>query len=625
MKLRPPSVPLITVDPYFTVWSPCEIINHTIPEHWSGNTNSIYGVVDIDGVKSTFFGYHRDYKKLTQASLDIDAFSTTAVMENDIVKLTAKFTTPVLLDDLYLLTRPVSYLDVKLEVKDNKEHIIKLDVCGSEDLCLTKRGQKDIIRENVKIGTLTGMKMGAEEQQPLNKSGDDICIDWGYLYLLTDGKNAETYESNFEGRDYIHAKCDPNEGSTRFFFAYDDIYSMEYFKKPLKSYWNKDGKTIEQAIIEASKDYESSLKRCNEFSQRLYNDAVKAGGEKYAEILLLAYRQVIAAHKVVIDENGEILYISKECYSNGCGGTVDVSYPSTPLFLLYNTELVKGMMRPIYKYASSEEWTYDFAPHDVGQYPLLNGQVYGNNELKWQMPVEECGNMLCMEANIAIRDAGTAFAESHLPILEKWCEYLIEYGADPGNQLCTDDFAGHLAHNCNLSLKAIMGLQGMSIIMNMMGNTEKSGYYRKEAEKMAQKWKETAINGDGSTKLAFDQPNTYSMKYNMIWDKVWKTELFGRELMDKELQSNKKYFNKYGMPLDIRADYTKSDWLVWVASMASDKETFEEFINPLWDFYNETDTRVPMTDWYDTVSGKMVSFKHRSVQGGLFMKLMIEN
>ncbi len=625
MKLRPPSVPLITVDPYFTVWSPCETINYQTTEHWSGNKNCIYGVANVDGVKSTFFGYNRDLKKMKQISLDIDAFSTTAVMENDIIRLTAKFTTPVLLNDLYLLTRPVSYLDVTVKVKDGKSHDIKIDVCGSEELCLMTRGQKDVTTENITIGnTLTGMKIGATEQKPLNKSGDDICIDWGYFYLLTNGKNASTYESNFEGRDYIHTLCELNsEGNARFFFAYDDIYSMEYFKKPLKSYWNKDGKTIEEAILEASEDYSSCLERCNSFSQKLYDDAVKAGGEKYAEILLLAYRQVIAAHKLVLDENGEILYISKECYSNGCGGTVDVSYPSTPLFLLYNPELVKGMMRPIYKYALSDEWTYNFAPHDVGRYPLLNGQVYGNNELKYQMPVEECGNMLCMEANVAIRENSTAFAEKHLDVLEKWCSYLIEYGADPGNQLCTDDFAGHLAHNCNLSLKAIMGLQGMSIIMKMMNNTEKADYYRKEAEKMAKIWKDTAIDTDGTTKLAFDQPNTFSMKYNMVWDKVWDTNLFGSEFMDNELKENKKHFNQYGMPLDIRADYTKSDWLVWVASMASDKETFEEFIAPLWDFYNETTTRVPLTDWYDTISGKMVSFKHRSVQGGLFMRLLI--
>ena len=117
----------------------------------------------------------------------------------------------------------------------------------------------------------------------------------------------------------------------------------------------------------------------------------------------MAYRQVVAAHKLAVDENGEILWVSKECFSNGCAATVDVSYPSIPLFLLYNPELVKGMMRPIFRYAASDAWPFDFAPHDAGQFPLLNGQVYANGtDPKDQMPVEECGNMLVMMAAVCL-------------------------------------------------------------------------------------------------------------------------------------------------------------------------------------------------------------------------------
>ncbi len=625
MKLRAPAVPLITIDPYFSVWSRDENINFYETEHWTNKPNSIIGTVFIDEKEYLFLGYDRDILKLDQKSIEIDAFSTTVQMENDIISLNLKFTSPVLINDLELLTRPVSYLAVDYKLKDNKKHNVKIDIRVSDELCLDEAGQNDVIKEEVKAGNLIGMRMGNEEQKPLNRSGDDIRIDWGYVYLLTNCKNAITKTSDRHSREYIHTVCEVNENEkTLFFFAYDDIESIEYFKKPLKSYWNRNGKTILEAIKEASEDYENTLKRCNEFSEKLYNDAVNVGGEKYAELLLLSYRQVIAAHKLVLDENGEILYISKECNSNGCAVTVDVSYPSTPLFLLYNSELVKGMMRPIYKYAQSSEWSFDFAPHDVGQYPLVNGQVYGENQLKYQMPVEECGNMLVMETNVALATKSTEFALSHIETLEKWCKYLIEYGADPGNQLCTDDFAGHLEHNCNLSLKAIMGLRGMAIIMEMAGNQEKAEFYKAEAEKMAENWLKTAVDENGESLLAFDRPGTFSMKYNMVWDRVWGTGLFSQEFMDRELSNNKKYFNKYGMPLDSRADYTKSDWLVWVASMASDKKVFEEFIAPLWLSYNDSTTRVALTDWYDTKSGNMVSFKHRTVQGGLFMKILME-
>ncbi len=626
MKLRAPSVPLITVDPYFTVWLPDETLNFTMSEHWSGKTNSIYGVCDVDGKKYLFFGYHRNHQKMRQVSLDISALSTTVVMECDEITLTAKFTTPVMADNLRLLSRPVSYLEINVVSKDGEEHEIKIDIAASEELCLMKAGQSDLISESISIeSTLNGTKFGNAEQKPLNKSGDDICIDWGYFYLITDGKNENTYEDNFEGRDYYHVCADLTEGEKlMYYFAYDDIYSIEYFKKPLKSYWNSNGQTIEQAISEAHREYDALIIKCDQFSEKLYEDALACGGEEYAEILSLAYRQVIAAHKTAVDENGDLLFISKECFSNGCAATVDISYPSMPLFLIYNPELIKGMMRPIYKYALSDAWSFDFAPHDVGQYPLLNGQVYGNNELKWQMPIEECGNMLIMEANVSLATKDASFAQSHIDILEKWCSYLIEFGADPGNQLCTDDFAGHLAHNCNLSLKAVMGIQGMSYIMDMLGNTEKAEYYRIEAKKMAELWKDTAIDTNGTTKLAFDLPNTFSMKYNMVWDKVWNSNLFGQELMDRELENNMKHFNKFGMPLDIRADYTKTDWLVWVAAMSSSKEVFKKFILPMYKAYNESPSRVPLTDWYDTVSGRMVSFKHRAVQGGLYIKLLID-
>ena len=109
----------------------------------------------------------------------------------------------------------------------------------------------------------------------------------------------------------------------------------------------------------------------------------------------------------------------------------------------------------------------------------------------------------------------------------------------------------------------------------------------------------------------------------MVWDKVWNTGLFTQQFRETELENNKKHFNKYGLPLDSRADYTKSDWLVWVASMTDNKDVFEEFIEPLWNTYNESSSRAPLTDWYDTKSGKMVGFRHRTVQGGLFMKVLM--
>ena len=93
--------------------------------------------------------------------------------------------------------------------------------------------------------------------------------------------------------------------------------------------------------------------------------------------------------------------------------------------------------------------------------------------------------------------------------------------------------------------------------------------------------------------------------------------------MDEELRHNLTHLNLYGIPLDCRADFTKSDWLCWTASMASSRKVFEKIIGAMWKAYNDSPSRVAMTDFYDTKSSYKTAFRHRSVQGGLWIKLLL--
>jgi len=364
----------------------------------------------------------------------------------------------------------------------------------------------------------------------------------------------------------------------------------------------------------------------------------------------MSYRQTVAAHKLICDEEGNFIFLSKENDSNGCIGTVDVSYPSVPLFLLYNTEYVKGMLRPIFRFAGCDVWEEDFAPHDVGRYPYAWGQVYaakrkhlgklypktagrvrppfysypaGNDvyDITYQMPVEECGNMLIMMAIVCMLDGNAQFAELYRDTLEKWVEYLIIYGADPGEQLCTDDFAGHLAHNTNLSVKAIVGIEAYAMLLGQMGDMEGQTKYHKIAKEMAADWEKRASAGDHFM-LAFGQPDTWSMKYNLVWDLIFGSDLFSKEVYEKELAWYVDKINTYGTPLDSRETYTKSDWICWCAAMAEEKEQAEALIKPVAAYLENTKTRVPFGDWYDTLSGKYQHFIARSVQGGIYMPIL---
>lgn len=619
MQMRMPSVPLITVDPYFSVWT--HDINKKPTTHWTAAENNIIGHVCVDGKVYRFLG-DDDKDAMNVVSVDADTFSTTVVYEEAGICLTAKFTSPMLVTDLYYASRPVSYLKLSYESIDGKEHKVTAKIFISEELVLNKAGEGRAWSEDVDIDGLSCVKIGSGEQKVLWRSGDDVRIDWGYCYLAVNGE-AKTGNGVIEGLYAVYAEKEI-ENDALFLFAYDDIESMVYFGENIKAYWKNGGKTIEEAIKEAADEYDVLLEKCNTFSQKLFADAAAKGGEKYAEILMLAYRQVMAAHKLVVDNDGNNLYISKECFSNGCAATVDVTYPSAPMYLLYNTELLKGMLRPIFRYANTDEWKFDFAPHDAGQYPLVNGQVYGENALKWQMPVEECGNMIILVSAICKADGDYTFAKENFDILEKWSKYLVKYGKDPEHQLCTDDFAGHLAHNCNLSLKAIMGMTGFAEILKNLGKNDEAEKLLATAKEYADSFIENAENPDGSYRLAYDREGTFSLKYNAVWDKIWKTGLFPEKFFKNEIERYKKESLPYGVPLDSREKYTKSDWLIWAACLADSKEDFEFFAELLWNAYNTMRTRVPMTDWYYADTSEMVGFRHRTVQGGLFIKLMMD-
>lgn len=627
MKMRAPAYPLITVDPYFSVWSTSNSLTDSDIKTWYSKTCFLIGKAEIDGNGYMFMGSAADMKlpPMVQTDVTVKSFSTVYTFEAAGVRLKAEFFTPVLPTDLDMLSRPASYLKIELESQDNARHEVKITVSASQDFCVERKLQNCVLTEKAEIGGgISAMKMGGVEQAILGYSGDAHGIDWGYFYLASDKGTVSGTE--MADRKFLQAELplDTGENSTAtVVFAYDDIYSVKYFGEPLKAYWKRNGDTCEQIIGKAFSDYDTFKARCDEFDKALCRDAVSAGGEKYAELLRLAVRQIMAACKLVIKKNGEILYITKECLSNGCAATVDVAYPTIPFFLLYNPALAEAMIRPVYEYVNSGKWPYEFAPHDLGTYPILNGQVYGNGyKMSMQMPVEECGNMLIMTAAVTkAAGSGRLFTE-YRDIADRWAKYLSEFGADPDNQLCTDDFAGHLAHNCNLALKSIVALAAYSRLCKIAGDEDKAQYYEELSKKNAADWTERAAVGDGTYRLTFDKRDTFSMKYNAVWDGVFGLNIFPDNMWADEIKGYEKHFNPYGLPLDSRSDCTKSDWMIWTATLSDNQEFFNKTVDALWLNYNLSPTRVPLNDLFSSVTSLQIHFQHRSVQGGMFIRLL---
>jgi Glutaminase A six helical-hairpin domain/Domain of unknown function (DUF5127)/Domain of unknown function (DUF4964) len=658
--LRPPAAPLITHDPYFSVWSTADTLTDEPTKHWTGTENPLTGLVRIDDGTYRFMGTSPRWaepaiRPMKQVGFQLTPTRTLYSFEQSGVRLDFTFLTPALPHDLDVLARPVTYLIWEARATDGKEHRVKLYLDATSHLVVNRIEERAMWSRH-RVGELEVARLGSLNQNALGKSGDDLRIDWGYLYLAAAPQTAKVttlgttthergrYANSLElpesndlelpmhtsrliplialTLDFDQVGGTPVTASAM--IAYDDLFSIEYFHRKLRPYWRRNNRTGAADLLKmAARDFVSLRERCEKFDAELTADLMKAGGPKYAALSIVAYRQTLAAHKLAADFDGTPLYFSKENFSNGCIATVDVTYPSAPFYLLLNPQLLKAMLRPILDYAKSPRWPWPYAPHDLGTYPLANGQVYGGGEESEdrQMPVEESGNMLILMAALAEAEGDAEFSRQYWPLLNKWAGYLKEKGLDPENQLCTDDFAGHLAHNTNLSIKAIVALASYGMLAEKLGQKEEAANYKQLAKRMAAQWAKMADDGD-HYRLAFDKAGTWSQKYNLVWDKLLRLNLFAPEVVRKEIAYYKTKQNSFGLPLDNRSAYTKLDWILWTATLADNQDDFAALADPAYKFSNETPTRVPLSDWYWTQDGKQRGFQARSVVGGIYIKML---
>lgn len=204
---------------------------------------------------------------------------------------------------------------------------------------------------------------------------------------------------------------------------------------------------------------------------------------------------------------------------------------------------------------------------------------------------------------------------------KQWTGYLIREALIPSNQLSTDDFAGWLANQTNLALKGIIGIRAMSEIAEAVGEFEDAKYYRNVSETYIKLWEnEYAISRDGThAKLAYTWFGSWTTLYNLFADSLLCFHLpdnstteeipsigKGQKPIVPDVQSTKSGFvsdkiyklssdwyhnvrQKYGLPLDSRHLYTKSDWQFFAVAVAS-KQVREEVVDSIALWVNETST-----------------------------------
>jgi hypothetical protein len=658
VAFRAPAVPLVALNPYLSIWSEADRLTDDTTRHWTGREHPLVSLIRIDG---------QVYRLMGKTPAALPAFPQTSVtvlptrsiyeFADPRLHVTLSFMTPALSDDLEILARPLTYLTWDAKSVDGTFHDVSIFMSVSSLLAVNTPDQK-VEWSSEKIGGLSIQKVGTVEQPMLQPAGDDTRIDWGYLYLAAQSAGAvagigpsSALASAFVATGTIPATIDramPRSANDRepvlalalpfgkvgqsplshhASVAYDEIYAVKFLGQKLRPYWRRNGEKPSDLLVAAEKDYTALRDRCAAFDRDLMADLTQVGGASYARIGALAYRQALAGCGLAADANRQPMFFPKENSSNGCVATVDVIYPAAPQFLLMGPAYAKALVAPALVYSTSPRWKFPFAPHDVGVYPQANGQVYGGGEESKNeadlMPVEESGNMILLCAAIARMEGNADFSAPFWSQLTRWENYLEKYGKDPENQLCTDDFMGHLAHNANLSVKAILAIGAYGELCRMRGDSASADKFQKLAREYARNWMEVAADGD-HYRIAFDKPNSWSQKYNLVWDKLLGLDIFPAEVARKEIAYYRKMLQRFGVPLDSRTKLTKTDWCLWSATMAENSADFQAMVVPIEDYLNQTTARLPFVDSYYTDNPKSDGMRARPVIGGVFIKMLAD-
>ena len=621
---RPPSVPVVSCDPFFSIWSPSENPTASDTEIWFGAKQPIRVFVTLDGVKYRIMGGKADLQwrdrggdvpALRFAGCEVRPLTSVFRLTDGFGRnVTLECMTPKFTGNLDVFSRPVAYFTVKAEgaktVKVEAE--ISPSLATNDDSDWTPRDLWLMERRDCEIAGFKAYCLGKRRQRALSMCGDRVRCDWGWAWMVNPVSEGD---------------------ETWFAVAYDDIVSLEFLDEECPAWWRRNGMGFTEMLSAAVRERKALKEKADVFDRDFAARAEKVGGPRYATLASLAYRQSFAACKLVKAKDGRALYFSKENTSNGSIGTVDVFYPQLPLLLLMSPELARATLEPIMIYSSSGRWPYSYAPHDVGTYPWANGQTYSFNpklpasaqkkDDSARMPVEECGNMLISLCALAERTGDASLAGQHWNVVTKWVEYLEKFGFDPGNQLCTDDFAGHLAHNANLSIKSIMAFASYARLAERLGKADVSSKYMRIAKEAVPKWLEAAKGGaHGGYRLAFDKPDTWSLKYNLVWDRVLGFGLFPKEVADREMSVYRKVVRPFGLPLDSRSEYGKVDWSFWVATLRGERADLDFVTDAIYRYADETPDRHPFPDWHWTNNSRVRGFLGRSVIGGLFMPML---
>eukprot|EP01043_Picozoa_sp_COSAG02_P044988 COSAG02_NODE_4070_length_5834_cov_2.914908_3_plen_567_part_00 len=358
---------------------------------------------------------------------------TSFVMTAADVQLNVSLATTMFTDDHVRLSRPAFYVNYEVTSLNGEPHDVDLYLDVSAQAAVAE--PQSTVSWNdwpTTVGGLRGVRMGASRQRVLSgPMVSDNMISWGFLHAAVPADDpsagVQAGSVSTSRQTFLqdgHLPRIPDERKPRATFTdlpglctvfrnitasgstvskrtamlgYDDVQAIDYFGQHLPGLWTTEyNGSIAKAMSAAYSERQAMSAKTTAFEAQLTSDLRVAGGERYAQLGILSYRQGLAATKLVWNAECNCTWnFLKEINSCGDMSTVDVVFPTSPLLLYSDPALLRMLLLPVLYYANNGTYvnfTDPFSPHQLGVYPVGNSTT-ADQEL---MPLENTGNMFLM-------------------------------------------------------------------------------------------------------------------------------------------------------------------------------------------------------------------------------------
>ncbi|OTA84699.1 hypothetical protein M434DRAFT_83133 [Hypoxylon sp. CO27-5] len=663
---RPPAIPLAVKGPYLNSWLNVGsdggnggYLAGEWPRFWTQQITGWAGFIRVDGKAYNWLGAPPGADLVDQTDFSYTSTRSTFVMSvGGKVEMNITFLSPVTPSDLRRQSLVFSYLEVAVHSLDGANHDVQLyaDVSAewaSGDLSAIVQWDYN------SADGVAYHQFERQNQQPISETNQ--LPNWGTWFWSTKDVDNLSWQS---GADtdvrgaFINNGVLPNTKDTNF-RAVQDSWPVFGFANDLGSVGSASvstlysiGITQDGAInllgegsdlttypslwtsyfgsdVEAMtffyNDYDEVSSLSTDLDNKVASDSLAAAGQNYLTLTSLSVRQTFGALQFTGTDSDPLIFL-KEISSNSDIQTVDVIFPAIPLILYTNPALLNYLLKPLFLNQENGHYPNTNAIHDLGTFPVAKGYPDGTDE---PMPLEECGNMIIMVLAYAQRTGDNDYLRQHYPILKQWAGYLVDEALIPADQISTDDFAGSLANQTNLGLKGIIGLRAMSEISDRTGNSDDASSYLDTATSYISQWQGFGLNTAADpphATLSYGDEDSHGLLYNLYANSLLN---FGDFVPESVYNMQSDFYPtvalEYGVPLDTRHTYTKTDWMLWCAAIAN-TDTQDTIIRLVAGWIDSTPTNRALTDLYDAQTGDYpggLQFTARPVVGGHFALLAL--